>query len=140
MYRLVGDELPLALIEQNGKKETLVLKEDDWDKLEINEISELFVSNQVIFIENIFYLFNILVKKEALILNIHIFSQIDNCKIICSVEAVDTDWAWFYFGHKGCKHRAIKLKQSVHSRSNPDDKQLWFCEHCKIKITEVIPV
>lgn len=65
MYRLVGDELPLALIEQkNGKKETLVLKEDDWDKLEINEISELFVSNQVIFIENIFYLFNILVKKR----------------------------------------------------------------------------
>ncbi|KAJ4910556.1 P-loop containing nucleoside triphosphate hydrolase protein [Raphanus sativus] len=109
--KLVGDELPLALIEQNGKKETLVLKEDDWDKLEIKEISELFVSN-----------------------------QIDNCKIICSVEAVDTDWAWFYFGHKGCKHRAIKLKQSVHSRSNLDDKQLWFCEHCKIKITEVIPV
>lgn len=64
MYRLVGDELPLALIEQNGKKETLVLKEDDWDKLEIKEISELFVSNQVIFIENIFYLFNILVKKR----------------------------------------------------------------------------
>ncbi|CAN6920633.1 unnamed protein product [Brassica oleracea] len=59
---------------------------------------------------------------------------VENCKIICSIEAVDTDWSWFYFGHKGCKHRAIKL-QSTH-----DDIQLWRCEKCQVKINEVIPV
>ncbi|XP_013658330.1 uncharacterized protein LOC106363070 [Brassica napus] len=105
MYWLPEDELPLAIIEKkNGRKE-IVLQEDDWNKVEIKMISELFVSNQV-----------------------------ENCKIICSIEAVDTDWSWFYFGHKGCKHRAIKL-QSTH-----DDIQLWRCEKCQVKINEVIPV
>ncbi|XP_048599852.1 uncharacterized protein LOC125579972 [Brassica napus] len=90
--KLVEDELPLAVIEKkNGKKE-IVLQEDDWNKLEIKMILELFV---------------------------------ENCKIICSTEAVDTDWAWFYFGHKGCKHRAIKLA------SNHDNNQLWRCEKCQ---------
>ena len=43
MYRLVEDELPLAVIEKkNGKKE-IVLQEDDWNKLEIKMILELFV-------------------------------------------------------------------------------------------------
>ncbi|KAF8095061.1 hypothetical protein N665_0342s0012, partial [Sinapis alba] len=88
MYRLVEDELPLAVIEKKN------------------------------------------VKKEI----------VENCKIICSIEAVDTDWAWFYFGHKGCKHRTIKIGKNVPTRSNPDDKQLWRCEKCKVKITEVIPV
>ncbi|KAH0863815.1 hypothetical protein HID58_081026 [Brassica napus] len=103
--KLLEDELPLAIIEKkNGKKE-IVLQEDDWNKVEIKMISALFISNQV-----------------------------ENCKIICSIEVVDTDWSWFYFGHKGCKHRAIKL-QSTH-----DDIQLWRCEKCQVKINEVIPV
>ncbi|KAG2256847.1 hypothetical protein Bca52824_076141 [Brassica carinata] len=51
MYRLVEDELPLAIIEKkNGKKE-IVLQEDDWNKVEIKMISELFVSNQVLMLE-----------------------------------------------------------------------------------------
>ncbi|XP_056842982.1 uncharacterized protein LOC130511114 [Raphanus sativus] len=109
--KIEQDELPLAVIENKAGKREIVLKEDDWNDLEIKTISELFVSNQV-----------------------------ENCKIICSIEAVDTDWAWFYFGHKGCKHRAIKIGNNVTSISKHDDKQLWFCEHCKVKITEVIPV
>ncbi|KAG2279708.1 hypothetical protein Bca52824_050928 [Brassica carinata] len=44
--KLVEDGLPLAIIEKkNGKKE-IVLQEDDWNKVEIKMISELFVSNQ----------------------------------------------------------------------------------------------
>ncbi|KAG2277147.1 hypothetical protein Bca52824_059702 [Brassica carinata] len=105
LFGLVEDELPLAVIEKKYGKKEIVLQEDDWNKLEIKMISELFVSNLV-----------------------------GNCKIICSIEAVDADWAWFYFGHKGCKHRAIKLA------SNHDDNQLWRCEKCQVKITEVIPL
>ncbi|XP_048612001.1 replication protein A 70 kDa DNA-binding subunit-like [Brassica napus] len=85
--KLMEDELPLSLIEKrNGKKE-VVLQEEDWNGLEIKTISELFVANQV-----------------------------ENCKIIYSIEAIDTDWSWFYFGHKGCKHRAIKIGKIVPSR------------------------
>ncbi|KAH0863811.1 hypothetical protein HID58_081022 [Brassica napus] len=69
-----------------------------------------------------------------MISELFISNQVENCKIICSIEVVDTDWSWFYFGHKGCKHRAIKL-QSTH-----DDIQLWRCEKCQVKINEVIPV
>ncbi|KAF8099598.1 hypothetical protein N665_0241s0031 [Sinapis alba] len=85
--KLVEDELPLAVFEMKNAKKEIVLQEDDWNKLEIKMISELFVSNQV-----------------------------DNCKIICSIEVVDTDWAWFYFSHKGCKHRAIKIGKNVPTR------------------------
>ncbi|KAF3546364.1 hypothetical protein DY000_02002857 [Brassica cretica] len=111
--KLMEDELPLSLIEKrNGKKE-VVLQEEDWNGLEIKTISELFVANQVIFI------------------------IVENCKIICSIEAIDTDWSWFYFGHKGCKHRAIKIGKIVPSRSNNDNKQLWHCGKCQANITEV---
>ncbi|CAN6895779.1 unnamed protein product [Brassica oleracea] len=72
--------------------------------------------------------------KENFLLLLLRRKTVENCKIICSIEAVDTDWSWFYFGHKGCKHRAIKL-QSTH-----DDIQLWRCEKCQVKINEVIPV
>ncbi|XP_013658519.1 replication protein A 70 kDa DNA-binding subunit-like [Brassica napus] len=109
--KLMEDELPLSLSEKrNGKKE-VVLQEEDWNGLEIKTISELFVANQV-----------------------------ENCKIICSIEAIDTDWSWFYFGHKGCKHRAIKIGKIVPSRSNNDNKQLWHCGKCQANITEVVPV
>ncbi|XP_013745661.1 uncharacterized protein LOC108868781 [Brassica rapa] len=66
--------------------------------------------------------------------------EVENCKIICSIEAIDTDWSWFYFGHKGCKHRAIKTGKIVPERSNNDNKQLWHCGKCQANITEVVPV
>ncbi|CAF1760841.1 BnaC09g31640D [Brassica napus] len=75
-----------------------------------------------------------LALEIKMILELFVSNHVENCKIICSTEAVDTDWAWFYFGHKGCKHRAIKLA------SNHDDNQLWRCEKRQVKITEVIPV
>ena len=68
MYRLLEDELPLAIIEKkNGKKE-IVLQEDDWNKVEIKMISELFISNQVIFLQKIYYLLKIFISRVPLIL------------------------------------------------------------------------
>ncbi|KAG2299347.1 hypothetical protein Bca4012_010919 [Brassica carinata] len=108
-YRLLEDELPLSVIEKKNGKREMVLTEDDWNDLEIKMISELFVANLV-----------------------------ENCKIICSIEDVDTDWTWFYFGHERCKHRAIKIGKIVPSRPNNDEKQVWHCGKCHINITEVI--
>ena len=68
MYWLPEDELPLAIIEKkNGRKE-IVLQEDDWNKVEIKMISELFVSNQVIFLQKIYYLLKIFISRVPLIL------------------------------------------------------------------------
>ena len=68
MYRLVEDGLPLAIIEKkNGKKE-IVLQEDDWNKVEIKMISALFISNQVIFLQKIYYLLKIFISRVPLIL------------------------------------------------------------------------
>ncbi|CAN6885774.1 unnamed protein product [Brassica oleracea] len=50
-YRLVEDELPLAVIDKKNGKREVVLQEDDWKDLEIKMISELFVANQVLMLE-----------------------------------------------------------------------------------------
>ena len=68
MYWLPEDELPLAIIEKkNGRKE-IVLQEDDWNKVEIKMISALFISNQVIFLQKIYYLLKIFISRVPLIL------------------------------------------------------------------------
>ncbi|KAL0817428.1 hypothetical protein Bca101_073872 [Brassica carinata] len=58
--------------------------------------------------------------------------EVQSCKIICSIESVDTDWGWFYFGCCGCNKRVIR----IHS---PNEKPLWYCEKCRNNVTKVEP-
>ncbi|KAF8091405.1 hypothetical protein N665_0446s0024 [Sinapis alba] len=92
-------QLQLAPIEKsNGKKDGKRITYD-WNDAEIMSISEIMDG-----------------------------SQVKLCKIICTIEAIDTDYAWFYIGCNRHSKRLTKL-----------DKPMFRCELCNTNITNVGP-
>ncbi|CAN6898129.1 unnamed protein product [Brassica oleracea] len=105
--KLKNMDLPLAGNEQNDPKKDLLKVADDWDDVGIILISEL---------------------QET--------SELENVKIVCSVEAVDTDWAWYYFGCKGCGKIVTRIRRSV---SDKLAKPLFRCAGCCTNGSNVVP-
>lgn len=65
--------------------------------------------------------------------------QVEICKIICSVDAIDTDWTWFYFGCNRHQKRANKLPKIDYESMRRGDKPMFRCELCNANITNVLP-
>ncbi|CAN6884009.1 unnamed protein product [Brassica oleracea] len=63
-------------------------------------------------------------------------NQVQSCKIICSIESVDTDWGWFYFGCCGCNKRVSRIRRNELAQN---EKPLWYCEKCHSNVTKVEP-
>ncbi|CAF1892571.1 unnamed protein product [Brassica napus] len=61
---------------------------------------------------------------------------VQSCKIICSIESVDTDWGWFYFGCCGCNKRITRIRRNELAQN---EKPLWYCEKCHSNVTKVEP-
>uniref|UniRef100_A0A0D3ALD3 DUF223 domain-containing protein n=1 Tax=Brassica oleracea var. oleracea TaxID=109376 RepID=A0A0D3ALD3_BRAOL len=61
---------------------------------------------------------------------------VQSCKIICSIESVDTDWGWFYFGCCGCNKRVSRIRRNELAQN---EKPLWYCEKCHSNVTKVEP-
>ncbi|CDY55230.1 BnaCnng28530D [Brassica napus] len=62
--------------------------------------------------------------------------KLENVKIVCSVEAVDTDWAWYYFGCKGCGKIVTRIRRSVSGKLT---KPLFCCAGCRTNGSNVVP-
>ncbi|CDY20405.1 BnaC02g24110D [Brassica napus] len=65
-----NDEFALALTDTKNDKRPIKDQIDDWNDVGIKSISEIIMATQE-----------------------------EDCKIICSIESIDTDWSWFIFGH-----------------------------------------
>ncbi|KAH0868627.1 LOW QUALITY PROTEIN: hypothetical protein HID58_075649, partial [Brassica napus] len=72
-----NDEFALALADTKNDKRPIKDQIDDWNDVGIKSISEIIMATQE-----------------------------EDCKIICSIESIDTDWSWFIFGHP---EQAFKL-------------------------------
>lgn len=68
-----------------------------------------------------------------------IYVQVEICKIICTIEAIDTDWAWFYIGCNRHSKRVIKLPKIDYENMTKLDKPMFRCEVCNANITNVGP-
>ncbi|CAN7099212.1 unnamed protein product [Brassica rapa subsp. narinosa] len=107
-FRLKNQVLALAGNDnQRDPKKELIKVADDWDDVGIIPISEL-----------------------------HETSELENVKIVCSVEAVDTDWAWYYFGCKSCGKIVTRIRRSV---SGKLAKPLFRCPGCRTNGSNVLP-
>ncbi|KAL0707132.1 hypothetical protein Bca4012_073558 [Brassica carinata] len=108
--RLSIDDLSLSLVEKpTGKKEGKRIIYN-WNDAEIKTISEVIEANQV-----------------------------EICKIICTIEAIDTDWSWFYIGCNRHQKRVNKLPKIDYGRMTKKDKPAFRCELCHSNITNVGP-
>ncbi|CAG7864002.1 unnamed protein product [Brassica rapa] len=63
-------------------------------------------------------------------------NQVQSCKIICSIESVDTDWGWFYFGYCVCNKRVTRIRRNELAQN---EKPLWYCDKCRSNVTKVEP-
>ncbi|CAF2051232.1 unnamed protein product [Brassica napus] len=107
--RLSDDHQSLAVVSKQKGKESKRIVYN-WDDAEIKSISEVNEANQV-----------------------------GICKVICTIEAIDTDWAWFYFGCNRHNKRVTKLPNVDYGRMTKIDKPLFRCEGCQNSITNVSP-
>ncbi|KAF8077314.1 hypothetical protein N665_1046s0002 [Sinapis alba] len=95
--------LPLSNSVQHGANLGIANVADDWDDIGIIMISEI---------------------KET--------TELENVKIVCSVEAIDTDWGWYYFACKKCGKIVSRISRAT--------KPLFRCGVvCRANLTKVFP-
>ncbi|WZZ19989.1 hypothetical protein YC2023_121376 [Brassica napus] len=101
------NELALALIDPKKEKRVTRYQAEDWNDVDIKSISEI----------------NMATMEE-------------DCKIICSIESIDTDWSWFYQGHDSCKKRAILIKSKSGNLAS-NEKPVFWCTNCHTNVTSI---
>ncbi|CAN6907714.1 unnamed protein product [Brassica oleracea] len=108
--KILANDLPLALIEKTEEKQITKKQKQDWDEIPVRAISEILDATEV-----------------------------ESCKIICSIEPIDTDWGWFYFGCNRNRHNRRVTKQTGSVMTNPSQKQLFYCDICRGNTPDVSP-
>ncbi|CAF2111976.1 hypothetical protein HID58_082297 [Brassica napus] len=108
--RLSNDDLSVVLVPKpSGKKDGKRILYN-WNDAEIKTIAEVAEANQV-----------------------------EICKIICTIEAIDTDWSWFYIGCNRHQKRVLKIPKVDYGRMTKKDKPMFRCELCRSNINTVGP-
>ncbi|XP_013616959.1 PREDICTED: uncharacterized protein LOC106323365 [Brassica oleracea var. oleracea] len=105
--KLLQVNRPLAIMGTKSDNQVIKHQKTDWDDVQFRSIAEILVGIEV-----------------------------QSCKIICSIESVDTDWGWFYFGCCGCNKRVSRIRRNELAQN---EKPLWYCEKCHSNVTKVEP-
>ncbi|XP_013704346.2 uncharacterized protein LOC106408062 [Brassica napus] len=105
--KLLQVNRPLAIMGTKSDNQVIKHQKTDWDDVQFRSIAEILVAIEV-----------------------------QSCKIICSIESVDTDWGWFYFGCCGCNKRITRIRRNELAQN---EKPLWYCEKCHSNVTKVEP-
>ncbi|KAF8115130.1 hypothetical protein N665_0030s0164 [Sinapis alba] len=104
--KMKDDPLPLALTTKKQERREIISVADDWNDVGISLISELFGITEII-----------------------------KTKIVCTVTAIDTNWAWYYIGCKRCSHIVSMLTGNGVRTDNP----LFRCNKCRTNVSNVEP-
>ncbi|KAF8100727.1 hypothetical protein N665_0218s0065 [Sinapis alba] len=104
--KMKDDPLPLALTTKKQERREIISVADDWNDVGISLISELFGITEII-----------------------------KTKIVCTVTAIDTDWAWYYIGCKRFSHIVSMLTGNGVRTDNP----LFRCNKCRTNVSNVEP-
>ncbi|KAF3518099.1 hypothetical protein DY000_02058910 [Brassica cretica] len=81
-----------------------------WNEVDIKYISEILISDEV-----------------------------GSGKIICTIEAINTDWGWYYFGCKRHNRRVTKVGRKGGQKMVQSDKPQFYCEVCHSNTLVVKP-
>lgn len=104
------NDTAITPFDQNSNSKAIKAPKVDWNEVDVKSISEILVA-----------------------------MKIESCKIIVSIETVDTDWGWFYFGHDRCNKRAEQIVRNGSANLSVADKPLWYCKRCRCNVTNVSP-
>ena len=51
--------------------------------------------------------------------------------MLCTVYAIDRDWAWYYISCRACNKKVNHIRVGVHGVNNKGKKQKFWCDTCK---------
>ncbi|XP_048622957.1 uncharacterized protein LOC106384244 [Brassica napus] len=83
---------------------------DDWNEVDIKCISEIYLA----------------VEAES-------------CKIVCTIEAIDMDWGWFYFECNRHNRRTTRVGRKGGGKMVESEKPVFYCDVCRANTTDVSP-
>ncbi|EOA39394.1 hypothetical protein CARUB_v10012482mg, partial [Capsella rubella] len=65
--------------------------------------------------------------------------EVGKIRLMCTVYAIDTDWAWYYFSCRNCNKKVIHIHTAGANDGNGFNKKPKFwCDVCKTVVTSVI--
>ncbi|KAL0667234.1 hypothetical protein Bca4012_029938 [Brassica carinata] len=73
---------------------------------------------------------------ERSVLDIIMATEIEKCIVKATVCAIDTDWAWYYFGCVKCNFKKVT---DITKRDVVPVKHLFHCDSCRQNVTNVAP-
>ncbi|KAG2252270.1 hypothetical protein Bca52824_082406 [Brassica carinata] len=76
------------------------------------------------------------IYPERTILDIIMATEIEKCIVTATVNAIDTDWAWYYFGCAKCHYKKVT---DITNRDVVPVKHMWYCDTCHQSVTNVAP-
>nr|AAD15477.1 putative replication protein A1 [Arabidopsis thaliana] len=59
-------------------------------------------------------------------------------RVLCTIYAIDTDWAWYYINCKTCNKKVNHIHAGVNGVNNKGKKPRFWCETCKSFVTNVV--
>ncbi|KAF8052784.1 hypothetical protein N665_1505s0008 [Sinapis alba] len=67
-------------------------------------------------------------------------TQIEQCRVVATICAIDTDWGWYYFGCLDCSRKVYPESKTV-KRVNGKEvlSYVWWCEQCQKLVYSVSP-
>ena len=97
-FRLLQALLPLAIVENKPAYKAVKQQAEDWDDVQVCSISEILVAVEVIFkfSHKLYYELEIRLRLSNIRLCVFLIFQAQKCKIVCSIESINTDWGWFF--------------------------------------------
>ncbi|XP_020879389.1 replication protein A 70 kDa DNA-binding subunit B-like [Arabidopsis lyrata subsp. lyrata] len=57
---------------------------------------------------------------------------------MCTIYAIDTDWAWYYISCRACNKKVTHIHHGVNGVNNKGKKPRFWCDTCKSVVTNVV--
>ncbi|CAN6967973.1 unnamed protein product [Brassica oleracea var. botrytis] len=73
---------------------------------------------------------------ERSVLDIIMATEIEKCIVNATVCAIDTDWAWYYFGCVKCNFKKVT---NITKRDVVPVKHMFHCDSCRQSVINVAP-
>ncbi|KAG7564175.1 P-loop containing nucleoside triphosphate hydrolase [Arabidopsis suecica] len=64
--------------------------------------------------------------------------DVGKARLMCTIYAIDTDWAWYYISCKSCNKKVTHVHAGINGVNNKGKKPRFWCDSCKSVVTNVI--
>ncbi|XP_023641377.1 uncharacterized protein LOC17893342 [Capsella rubella] len=64
--------------------------------------------------------------------------EVGKARLMCTIYAIDTDWAWYYISCVACNKKVTPIHPAGSAVPSNKDKPKFWCDNCRIVVTRVV--